>query len=424
MTNNEIVITGMGVLSPIGIDLETFWTSLCEGRSGLRFLELSDRPGYRGPVGGEVPDFKPKKYVKPRKNIKVMSRDIQLGFVAAALAVEHAQLETGSENRQVDPERFGVTFGAELMGGDAQELLDAIKVGVRDGKHDFQTWGKAAMEKIFPLWMLKYLPNMPACHIGISHDARGPNNSLTLGRGASLGAIIEAVRTIDRGQAEVMISGGSGYRLNPAVLSRARAHQLAEPGEDPTAHPRPFDAERRGSVFGEGGAAFVLETIEHARARGAKPLARVRGFAETSEALAFGRPSTGEAIRRAIRMALESADMDKNELGHVNADGIGGVEEDRVEARAIADELGDVPVTALKGFFGNLGSGTGAVELVASLLSFEHGLVPPTKNHETPDADCPVNVVHQKPLPGTKPTALIMNQMRMGRSFALVLEKV
>ena len=413
----QVVITGIGVISPIGIETEQFWASLAEGRGGVVPLEEIVGSGLPCPIGGRVPDFQPKKYVKPRKNIKVMSRDIQMGFVAADKAWSDASVEPDT----VDPERLGVIFGADLIAVELTELVDAYRACMDGGAFDSSRWGEQAMTQMFPLWMLKYLPNMPACHIGICRDARGPNDSLLLKEVSSLSAIAEAVRVIQRGQADAMIAGGTSSRIHPTVWARHDYDEMTARIDDPAAACRPFDANRDGMVHGEGAAAFVLESRDHAEARGAKILARIAGFANTFEPRRNDQPVTGDGIRRAIRASLQDAGLEPSDIGHVNAEGRSTLLDDRIEAEAIRDTLGDVPVTAPKSFFGNLSGGTGAVEMAASLLGIERGLVPATLNYEHPDSQCPVNVVHGQPLAGTRPTALILNHCRAGRSVAMVL---
>jgi 3-oxoacyl-[acyl-carrier-protein] synthase II len=426
MIKKEVVFTGIGVISPIGIGTDAYWTSLLENRSGIGFLQSLEVFQARRPMGAEIVDFKPKEYFRSKKDvkqIKVMSRDIQLAFAATMLACNDAGLRTEEADRNIDPDRLGVSFGADLIGLEISELLDAYRVGIHDGQYDFNAWGNAAMEKIFPLWMLKYLPNMPACHIGIAHDARGPNNTLTLQRGASLAAMIEAVRLLERGAADVMICGGCGNCINPSFLARAKMHQFVDPvafpAVDPASLPRPFDADRCGTLPGEGAAVFILETLEFAKARGAKIYAKVQGFCSRT-----GPKSEGTGIRQAICGAMRDADLSPSDLGHVNADGLGTLVEDSLEAQAIRAELGDVPTTSLKGYFGNIGSGAGAVELVGTLLGLQHGLIPPTRNCEQIASDCPVNVVQGKPQPTKSTTALKLNTGLGGRTFAMVVEKL
>jgi 3-oxoacyl-[acyl-carrier-protein] synthase II len=413
----EIVITGVGIVSPIGVGSDPFWTSLCEGRSGVRSFGLFDGTDLPATIGAEVPDFRPNQWVRPRKALKVMCRDIQLAFVAADLACADAGLDCTS----VDPDRLGVVFGADMMACDLEEISGAYRGCMPGGKFDFGLWGEKALSEMHPLWMLKYLPNMPACHVGIAHDARGPNNSLTLGEVSSLSAMAEAMRVIERGQADAMIAGGAASRIHPAVWYRHAVYEPSQRRHDPAGACRPFDADRDGMVHGEGAGAFLLEEREHAEARGAKLLARILGHASTFEPRRRGEPLQGDAIRAGIRGALKDAGLSASDVGHVNAHGLSTKVEDRLEAQAIRDTLGDVPVTAPKSFFGNLMAGSGAVEAAASVLAFQKGLVPPTLNYERPDPECPVNVIHGQPAKLTRPIALVLNQARMGQSVAMVV---
>ena len=422
MQKREVVLTGLGVLTPVGIDKDTFWNALLKGESGVGFLNTETADESLRPMGSEVPDFHAKNFVKPRKNIKIMSRDIQLAFVSACLACQDAGLITEGDSRNVDPERFGDVFGSDLIGAEVDMLLSTFRAGITDGQYDFSKWGIAAREEIFPLWMLKFLPNMPACQISIGLDAQGPSNSITLCRGSSLAAIIEATRIIERGDADVMIGGGCGNRVNQDFQARAKSHLAAPRRDDPASLPRPFDADRCGTVLGEGSGALVLESREFAEARGATIYATIKGFAQANEPTTLqGARPTGSAIQRAIRLTLQHADLKPSDIGLVNSDGLGTEHEDRIEAEAIRATLGDVPVAATKGNFGDLGSGTGAVELAAAVLAMQTGTIPPTRNHEKPAADCPINVVHGKPVASELSAILKMNQTRMGTSSAIVL---
>ena len=423
MKNREVVLTGLGVLTPIGIDKDTFWDALLNRKNGVGFLNIDTADESLRPMGSEVPEFRAKDYVKPRKNIKIMSRDIQLAFVSACLACQDAGLITEGDNRNVDPDRFGVIFGSDLIGAEIDMLLGAFRAGIADGQYNFSRWGTDAMQEIFPLWMLKFLPNMPACQISIGLDARGPSNSITLCRCSSLAAIIESVRTIERGSADVMIGGGCGNRVNQDFQTRTQSYDIASRREDPANIPRPFDADRCGSVLGEGSGAFVLESREFAEARGAKIYATIKGFAQANEPALHDTRPTGVAIRQSIQMSLYRADMKPSDIGLVNPDGMGVEHDDRIEAESIRAVLGDVPVSATKGNFGDLGSGTGAVELAAAVLSMQTGTIPPTRNHEKTAADCPINVVHRQTMPLGMSAILKMNQTRMGRAFSIILAR-
>jgi 3-oxoacyl-[acyl-carrier-protein] synthase II len=415
----EIVITGAGVVSPIGIGQDAFWASLVEGRSGVRKLATFADPELV-PFGGEVVDFDPKDYVRQRKSLKVMSRDIQLGFAAADLAC----IEARHHEHAIDPERLGIVFGDDMIPCELDELVPAYRNCITDGRFDYKRWGEASMAEIFPLWMLKYLPNMPACHIGIAQDARGPNNTLTLSDVSSLSAAAEAVRVIDRGAADAMIVGGAGSRIHPTMLFRGGLFELSRRSDDPPGASRPFDATRDGMVNGEGAAAFVFEAKEHALARGAAPLARVLGYSAAFEPAANGKALHGISIRQAIRGALRDSGIAPADVGCVIAHGISTVLDDQREASAIRDVLGDVAVTAPKSYFGHLGAGSGAVDMVAGVLTLKHGLVPPTLNYRLPDPLCPIHVIHDGPQKLEQPAVIILSHTQHGQAVAVALGTV
>ncbi len=418
----EIVVTGIGVLSPAGIEREEFWTSLYEGKSGIGPLSSIETVLDPKPIGGEVPEFNPKNYVKPKKNIKVMSRDIQMAFVSVMHACEQAGLVTEGDNRSVDPERLGVIFGCDLIGTDLKEMQDAFIPGFQsNGSYDFSTWGEASMEKIMPLWMLKYLPNMPACHIGIALDARGPNNTQTLERESCISAMAEAVRIIENGDADIMICGSCGNKINPVVLARAKAYNANPFDPDSINNPRPFDADRAFEVLGEGSASFVLESKEFALARGAKPLANILSITRTMTPVR-GQGAQKDSLVRAMSQALQEANRTVGDLDHLNADGLGSVDNDPIEASAIREVLGDVPVFSAKGHIGMLGSGAGSVELAASLMSMKKGFVPATKNCEKIAGDCPINVICKAPKKVEKQAFMKINYTNLGRACAVMME--
>jgi 3-oxoacyl-[acyl-carrier-protein] synthase II len=418
--NKEIVVTAAGAVCPIGIGLDAIWASLVEGRSGVRRLDFYDSPGVPVPFGGEIADFDPKLFVKNRKSLKVMSREIQLAVAAAEMAAEQA----GHRAKPIEPDRFGVIFGADVIPCELPELAPAFHSCLVEGKFDFHRWGHAAMSEMFPLWLLKYLPNMPACHIGLAQDARGPNNSLTLGEVSSLSAAVEAARVIERGQADAMIAGGAGSRIYPTMLFRGIVYDLSRRGEEPAKASRPFDAGRDGAVNGEGAAVVILESREHAESRGAATLAKIVGHASAYEPTADCRTAQylqGTAIRRMLHDVLEASGVAPQDVGCVIAHGMSTQHDDRREAEAIREILGDVPVTAPKSYYGHFSAGSGAVELAIGLLMLKHRLIPPTLNYETPDPACPVNVVHGQARLLESPTVLVLSHSQQGRAVAVLL---
>lgn len=427
-SEKQVVISGIGVVSPLGIGIDEFWKNLSAGKSGIREIGLLPYSPVPRHIGGEVPDFNPSAFTKTReqkKAIRVMCREIQLGFAAATLALEDAAIREGEGG--VAPERLGVEFGANLMLSPPDDLAEACFACIDEADHRFHydKWGEVGLGKMFPLWLLKYLPNMPACHIGIAADARGPNNSITLDEASANLVIGEALRVIARGHADVMITGSTGTRLHEVKSMHAVMWDaLASAGDSPTEACRPFDLQRAGQVVAEGSAVMILEEAEHARRRGAKNYGQILGAGSSCVLDADGRPDVRKALALAMRGALADAQILPRDVGHINAHGLATRESDLAEAQAYYDVFGDeaakVPVTALKSLFGNAAAGCGSLELVGSLIALAHGVIPPTINYKTPDPQCRLNIVVDKPLPTTNKVFLKVNVTRLGQASAVV----
>ncbi len=417
VNNKEVVITGVGVVSPIGTGKEAYWDSLRNGRSGVGPLSFAADTDLPVKFGGEIKEFDPKQFVKPRKSLKLMCREIQTGHSAAVLAIQDANLDKGD----VDPDRYGVVLGTEMFYCELHELADAYRKCVVNGQLQPELWGEGAMSDLNPLWMLKQLPNMVACHVAIAEDARGPNNTVVLDEVSCLLALIESVSVIQRGHADVVISGGCGTRINITRIMYRGDGAWSHRHDDPQAACRPFDADRDGGVIGEGAGAFVLESREHAEARGANIIARVLGHGSTHGAPATDRDRSVEGIRRSIDAALRSAQVTAADVGHVNANGSSMIVPDQIEAQAIHDCLGDTPVTAPRSYFGCLGAGAGVVEMMGSVLAIAEGEVPATLNYQRPDPSCPINVIRDEPLAMASSVSLVLSQSERGQAVAVVI---
>ncbi len=415
--SREVVITGVGVVSPIGIGRQAYWQSLVEGRSGVAPLTLFDGKSLPVSFGAELKDFDARQYVRPRKALKVMCREIQTAFSAAMLAVEDAELDP---TRTV-PERMGSVFGSQMLYGDVLELVDLYRGCMVEGQFCYDRFGEQFPSRLFPLYMLKHLPNMASCHVAIALDARGPNNTIVLGEVSGLLALIEASQVIRRGAADVMMVGAAGTRICLTSWMYRGDLNLSHRSDDPAGASRPFDAERDGMVNGEGAAALVLETREHAEQRGASILATVCGFGVSMDTGVEGAESRGAAIARSIQTALQAAGVRADQFSHVNAHGLSTVDDDVAEAAAIERLLGQVPVTALKSYFGNLDAAGGLVELIGSLLALVQHRVPHTLNYHTPDSRCPIRIVHDEPLPTSESYVLKLSQSGTGQTAAVVV---
>lgn len=412
----DVVITGIGIACPLGVGRESVWAAVENRQSGVRTIDRLVEANYPMPIGGEVLDFEPKQYVKPRKSLKVMCRETQLGFTAAELAWADAGLEEAA----LDPERLGVVVGANIFRSQLEDLTELYQAACQGGEFSFASWG-AAMREMYPLWMLKYLPNMTCCHIGIAHDARGPINSIVQGNVSSLMAIIEAIDVIARGHADVMIAGGASSMLSAVDLAWHGGADMSSSISNPAAACRPFEANRDGTATSEGAGMFILESRAHAQQRGVKQQGRVLGYGRRCEPCASTQRPTGQSIRQAIEAALAMSQLSAAEIGHVNAHGLATVHDDAIEARAISETLEEVPVTATKSFFGNLGAASGAAELAVSLLAAQQGIVPPTLNYAEPAADCPVNVVSETQIARAS-TVLALNHKATGQAASLLVD--
>ena len=380
----------MGVVSPIGVGTENFWQSLLDRTNGVRDREGFEQVESPFRIAARVRDFDAKQYVKPRKALKIMCEPIQYACAAAAMAFEQAQIDKTT----ISPDRIGTIFGTESFFANPREVSDAFQHCLVDGKFDYDRWGEIGMKEIQPLWMLKYLPNMAASHIAISIDARGPSNSICQGEVSGLLALIEAADLIQRGVADVVLTGGTGSQMELSAMLTRGCQNLTRRIHDPEHACRPFDRDRDGTVNGEGAGALVIESAEHASARGASPLARLAGWSRS-----FQSPGDRQfplAIQQSFESTLDHAKMTPADIGLVNANASGSVRGDLVEAIAIEQVFGDTPVVAHKGNFANLGAATSIVELIGAVLAVQHGEVPPTLNCDFVDPECHVNVVTSK----------------------------
>jgi 3-oxoacyl-[acyl-carrier-protein] synthase II len=401
----RVVITGMGVICPLGNALDGLWDRLMTGTSGVRPLRMFAADGlpmsFAGEAwdfSGEIEDFGPlekeqKKTI--RKGLKTICREAQMGIAAAQLAMHDAGLKPGV----FEPERTGAVFGSDYMTTLPDEFIDPCRKCLDEqGAFHFSRWASTGLPALNPLWLLKYLPNMPAAHLSMYNDLRGPNNSLTAREASSGLAVGEAARIIARGHADCMIAGATGTWVHPVkTLHAILQFELAANGQEPAAASRPFDLHRTGMVVGEGAGAVVLENLYTARRRGAKIYAEVVGSASSQVADKNFVARRELALANVLRGAMRDAELTPDQIGHIHAHGQSTRSGDIAEAQAIRAVFGSLadrlPVTAAKSYFGNLGAGSGVVELVCSVLALQHRRLFPVLNHRTPDPDCPVCVV-------------------------------
>ncbi len=418
---NDIVITGLGCVTPIGVGCDSFGDALLAGKCGVGELHVLDGSAPVTLYGATVRDFDAKQYVTPRKALKVMSREVQTAYSAAHLAWTDANFDV----EQLAPDRVGVVYGSEMIPGELAEVAGAVQACKSDGQFQPAAWGSTFGKQIYPLWMLKNLPNMPACHVGIAADARGPNNTIALEEVSSLLALNEAAMMIERDQADVMIVGGVGGRISPTRLVY-RLQQFYDRGSQANGRSsgprcRPFDTDRAGIVPGEAAATLILERRSHAVGRQARILGRVCGFASRWSAPAAPYAGSRQAIASAAAAAMQAAGVQVADLDHINAQGFSQAVLDIEEAQAIRQVAPNTPVTALSSYFGTCGAAAGLQELLGSLMGLSRGRRLPTLGHEQTDERCPVQVC-QEQQSASSPYFLKLSYSMLGHAAAAVIE--
>lgn len=416
----RVVLTGLGVVSPLGLDLASFRQGLRERKSAVRLVRSFDASSHSIQIAAELDGFDARNYLekKDRKSLKMMARTVQLAVAASRLALDDAGLGTPL----ADPTRLGVVFGIGTIPGEPSDIGPACRVSFDPvtGAIDLQRWGKLGMAELPPMWMLNHVPNMASCHVSILHNAQGPNNTITQSDVAGLLALGEAVNVIQRDASDAVLAGGTDTRAPLLAMIRYPLFtQMSRRNNEPDRASRPFDLQRDGQVMGDGGSVLLVEELEHARKRGARIYAEVLGFAA-----GFDRGRSGAGLARIIRQALDRAGISPPAIDHVNAHAPGTIEDDVWEARGIAEALGEshVPVVALKSQFGNLGTGASSTELAGSLAAMAEGWRPGTLNHEETDPRCCVQVARE-PGPMRTPYILKLAGTEMGQCAALALRR-
>ncbi len=431
-SKRRVVITGAGLISPLGNNVNDLWNHLSLGKSGVDFLQALPPHTLPTHIGGEARDFtghidnfgELDKTLKRslKKGLRLMCREIEMGVAAAQLALQDAGLDQATR----DPDRVGSVFGTDYILTLPQEFSAGISKCI-NGHHrfHFENWGDEGIAQVAPLWLLKYLPNMPASHVAIYNDLRGPSNTLTMREASGNVAIAEAVTTIRRGAADAMLAGATGTRIHPlrsvhVALQEALVNGMA----NPAAASRPFELNRAGMVLGEGAGVLMLEALEHAEARSANILGEVVGYAGTSVANIKAVADYRRAFENILVGLLERSGMSPADVGHIHAHGNATIRSDQEEAAAIDEIFGETktPVTAAKSYMGNLGAGSGVVETIASLQAMQHEQLFPILNYETPDPQCPLHAADpQVDSPGS--SFVNVNITPLGQASGILVRK-
>jgi len=435
MSSTRVVITGIGAISPLGKTSGEMWDQLCSGKNGIDQIKAFDPVGFSCKLAGEVPEFKVQKHMPKsfRKAVKLMCDDIKISIVAADEAMRDSGLITPGidpENVNVDPTRIGINIGAGLISCDLVELAPSVAASDTDGKFDIHKWGADGLPLITPLWLLKYLPNMLACHIGIIHDIQGPSNSITCSEASGHVAISEARDIIQRGETDIALAGGAEAKVNPMIMIRQCLIKRAtsENNDNPAGACRPFDAEAKGSVFGEAAGMIIMESLENAQARSANIYAEIVGVGEsTNISPIFERlEPDGKGVQIAIEKALEDAGIDPADIDLVIPHGTGIAENDLAEAKgiqaALADAAETVPVWPTKSMLSNTGAAAGAIDLIAGIYAIKEGKIPAAKNCDNKIKGCNLNIVKNEIQKNIK-YVLSCSYAYGGQTAAIILKK-
>ncbi len=379
----RVVVTGLGAVTPIGEDPGSTWEAMLSGKSGVGEISLFDTTGYRTTIAAEIPGWEPEKHFDKRE-VRRLDRFAQFFLVAVRQALE----EAGISYSEDDPEaaRAGVVVGAGF--GGMGSFIDEIT-----------TLNERGPDRVSPTGVPRVIPNMAAGLASIEHNLLGPVSCVVTACSASANAIGDGAELIRRGAADVVVAGGSEASITTfGMATFAQARALSSRNDEPQRASRPFDADRDGFVMGEGGAALILEDLDHARARGVKILAELTGYGMSADAyhITLPRPG-GSGAARAMAAAMADAGLEPGDIGYINAHGTSTEANDSTETAAIKIAMGDAahstPVSSTKSMTGHILGGAGAVEAVTCIMALRDQVLPPTINYETPDPECDLDYV-------------------------------
>jgi len=424
----RVVVTGLGVVAPNGIGRESFWSACLNGKSGVGPIRSFDASGHPVKIAAEIADFDVGPFLPAshKKSQKIMSRAMRFAVGAAGLAVQ----DSGLNLNRVNPERVGVVMGTGLVPVDLPELAPALVDACdENGKLQTRRLGERSRNALFPLWILKYLPNMFSAHISMALNAQGPNNTITTACAAGTQAVGEAFRLIDRGDADIILAGGADSRIDPLLMLAYNALGALSPSERPANEvSRPFDRGRDGFVMGEGAGVLVLEELERAKRRGAVIYAEVLGLGTSFDAHGVTKPDPyARGAARAISAALREARVDCKDVDYINAHGTSTRLNDIMETVAVKRVFGDgarvLPLSSIKSMVGHLIGAAGAVEAVALALTLRLGALPPTINLTQPDPQCDLDYVPNSAREMPVRTAVSTSFGFGGQNAALVMRR-
>ena len=392
----RVVVTGIGCITPLGNTVEDMWSGLREGKSGVDHITRFDAANFPTRFAAEVRDYRLEDYVEDTTRFADAGRNIRFAVGAATQAINDSGL---SETTDLNPARFGVYLGAGEGQQDFMQFMHLVAECQEEGVVNQEKFTHDFLARMNPQFEMELEPNMAAAHLASLFNAQGPNLNCLTACAASSQAMGEATEIIRRGDADAMLSGGAHSMIHPfGVTGFNLLTALSERNDSPATASRPFDLTRDGFVLGEGAGMVILEELEHAKARGAQIYGEIRGYGSSADAFRITdiHPE-GRGAVSCIRMALDDAEINREDIGYVNAHGTSTRVNDRVETMAIKGGLGDhaksVPISSIKSMMGHLIAAAGSVEAITCLMAIRDGVLPPTINYETPDPDCDLDYI-------------------------------
>jgi len=422
----RVVVTGIGLVTPLGAEIETVWRRLLAAESGIGYISLFDASNFPTKISAEVRDWDISDVGEDPEDWKHQGRHTHFAIGAGKKAI----FDSGIEDADIDPTRFGIYTGSGEGQQDFGSFTTMMAAALQDsGQLDLARFTRSGLETLHPIAELEQEPNMPAGHLASLFNAQGPNCNCLTACAASSQAIGEATEIIRRGEADVMLSGGTHTMIHPfGVTGFNLLTALSTRNDEPTKASRPFDRDRDGFVLGEGAGMVVLEGLEHAKARGAKIYGEVSGFGSTADAFRItDTHPEGRGAISCIKMALADAQVNPEDIDYINAHGTSTSVNDKVETLAVKQVFGQraykVPVSSTKGMMGHLIAAAGASEVIFCLLAIRDNAVPPTVNYETPDPDCDLDYVPNTARDVPCTTTLTNSFGFGGQNIALVLRQ-
>ena len=379
--DSRVVVTGIGVVCPLGLNVAESWEALAAGRSGVDRITLFDTEGFETKIAGEVKGFDASNYMNP-KEARRNDRFSQMAVAASLEATKQAELNIDDSNK----DDIGIIIGSGI--GGLTTLFEQTKVLLERGA-----------DRVSPFLIPMMMPNIASAQASITLGARGPNFCTTSACSSGSDAVGIAYETIKRGDAKAMITGGSEAIINPVGVSAFNAMKaISTRNDEPQLASRPFDAERDGFVIGEGAAVLILESLDYAKKRGVEILAEMLAYGTSADAYHITAPlETGEGAAIAVQRALDKAGIKPNEIGYINAHGTSTQLNDKMETKAIKSVFGDyaykIPVSSTKSMMGHLVGSAGAVEAAICIMAIRNGVIPPTINLTHPDPECDLDYV-------------------------------